>query len=80
MNRWPSERVRDKLVRGGRERAHECTVKQRSLVLRAHRTDSGDPVSGRSRGEGQSVMIGCRTEILLLKSDILNFADNTMDV
>lgn len=26
----------------GRERARECTVKQCSLVLRAHRTDSGD--------------------------------------
>lgn len=61
----------------GRERARECTVTQCSLVLRARRTDSGDRVSGRSRGEGQSMMIGCRTEILLLKSDILNFADNT---
>lgn len=34
----------------GRERARECAVKQCSLVLRAHRTDSGDLGAAEGRG------------------------------
>lgn len=57
MNRWPSERVRDKLVRGGREgeSAHvNSLLKQCSPVLRAHPTDSGDQVN-RAQQRGGAV-------------------------